>query len=174
MLEGRNEYEFEKSKETTMKTVADGNYVKVHYTGRLESGDVFDSSSGCQPLELQVGGGQIIAGFETALMGMGVNEKKTFTLSPGEAYGDRDESAKQSFARERLPEGLEVEVGRMLAVQRADGSQIPAVIEEADDEKIVLDMNHPLAGKSLTFDVEVMEINEQPSEPGCGSCCGCG
>jgi peptidylprolyl isomerase len=156
-----------------MKTVENGNFVKLHYTGRLGNGEIFDSSQGCQPLEVQVGRGHVIKGFEDALFGMVLNEKKTFTLTPDEAYGERDEEAFQSFMRDKLPPGFQAEAGQVIGIQSSDGCQAPAVITHVDDEKIVVDLNHPLAGQSLTFDIEVVEINDQPTVSACGPCSGC-
>ena len=146
-----------------MDKVEKGKFVKVDYEGRLDNGEVFDSSQGGQPLELQVGGGQIIKGFEEQLEGMELREKKTFTLDPEDAYGNRDENQLHTFSRSEVPEEMNPQVGDMIGLQTPDGQQIPATIAEADEEKIVVDLNHPLAGKSLTFDIEVVDINDQPS-----------
>ncbi len=161
-----------------MEKVAEGKFVKVDYEGRLDSGEVFDSSEGRQPLEVQIGGGQIIRGFEDALVGMGLREKKTFTLSPDEGYGQRDENQLHTFSRSEVPAEMNPAVGDMIGLQTPDGQQIPAVIAEADEEKVVVDLNHPLAGKSLTFDIEVIHIGDEPSPEMMHSCggdgCGCG
>lgn len=154
-----------------MEKVESGKFVSVDYEGRLDNGEVFDSSQESQPLELQVGGGQIIKGFEDALMGMELREKKTFTLEPDEAYGNRDENQLHTFSRSEVPAEMNPQVGEMIGLQTPDGQQIPATIAEADDEKIVVDLNHPLAGKSLTFEVEVVGISDTPTQemsPGCG------
>jgi len=154
-----------------MEKTANGKYVSVDYTGTLQNGDVFDSSKGRQPLEFHMGAGQMIPGFENALQGMGLNEKKTFTLSPDEAYGERDDSRTQSFDRKEVPPGLNPEVGMTVGLTAPNGQQIPAQISEVTDEKITLDLNHPLAGQSLTFEVEVVGINDAPTQASaCGSC----
>jgi len=142
-----------------MKKVETGKEVKVHYTGTLESGEVFDSSEGREPLKVTVGQGQLISGFEDSLMGMGLNEKKKFTLAPESAYGDRDESAIRRFPRKDLPQDLQVSQGQMLGLKMPDGQQIPAKVAQLDDETITLDLNHPLAGESLTFEIEVVAID---------------
>lgn len=147
-----------------MDKVENGKFVSVDYEGRLESGEVFDSSQDNQPLELQVGSGQIIKGFEDALRGMSLREKKTFTLNPDEAYGHRDENQLHTFSRSEVPEEMNPQVGDMIGLQTPDGQQIPATIAEADEEKVVVDLNHPLAGKELTFDVEVVGINDEPTQ----------
>ncbi len=154
-----------------MEKVENGKFVSVDYEGRLDNGEVFDSSQEAQPLELQVGSGQIIKGFEEALKGMELREKKTFTLDPDEAYGHRDENQLHTFSRSEVPAEMNPQVGEMIGLQTPDGQQIPATIAEADDEKVVVDLNHPLAGKSLTFDVEVVGISDTPTQemsPGCG------
>ena len=163
-----------------MDKVEKGKFVKVDYEGRLDNGEVFDSSQDGQPLELQVGGGQIIKGFEEQLQDMELREKKTFTLNPEEAYGNRDENQLHTFSRSEVPEEMNPQIGDMIGLQTPDGQQIPATIAEADEEKIVVDLNHPLAGKALTFDIEVVNISDQPSpdmqqhECGHGGQGGCG
>ena len=159
-----------------MKRVENGHFVKVDYTGTLENGDIFDSSRNAHPIEVKVGAGGVIKGFEDALMGMAQNEKKTFTCSPEEAYGHRNEGLEQSFMRSELPEGFDPQVGQVLALQNPQGGQFPASVKHTDDEKITMDLNHPLAGKTLTFDVEVLEINDEPSPSSCTptACSSCG
>ena len=162
-----------------MQKVENGHFVKVDYTGTLENGDTFDSSRNSQPIEVEVGAGKVIKGFENALVGMAAKEKKTFTLSPEEAYGLRDENMEQSFMRSELPEGFDPKVGQVLAVRNSEGGQMPATVKHKDDEKVTVDLNHPLAGKNLTFEIEVLEISNEPSPASCtpsacGSCsCTC-
>jgi peptidylprolyl isomerase len=141
-----------------MQTVEKGNVIQVHYTGTLENGEVFDSSQGGEPLEVAIGQGQLISGFEDALMGMSLNEKKVFTLTPDEAYGPRNEDAKRTFSRNEIPAGLDVEKGQMVAVTTPQGEQIPAKVVQVDDEGLTIDFNHPLAGETLTFEIEVVGI----------------
>ena len=143
-----------------MKTVENGNVVQVHYTGTLGSGEVFDSSEGRDPLKVTIGQGQLIQGFEKSLVGMQLNEKKTFTLTPEDAYGQRDEAAMRRFSRAELPPDMKVEEGQMLALSTPQGEQIPARVAQLDDEQITLDLNHPLAGKRLTFEIEVVGIDQ--------------
>lgn len=159
-----------------MKKVEKGQFVKVHYTGRLENGEIFDSSEGRGPLEFQVGSGQVISGFENQIVGMAVNEKKTFALSPEEAYGERDEKLEQVFPRSELPSSFEPSVGEVLALQTPDGSRLHATIVDVTPESITIDLNHPLAGHNITFDIEVIEINNSPSFSGTcgGGCSSCG
>lgn len=159
-----------------MKTVENGHFVKVEYTGTFENGETFDSNRNGHPMEVEVGAGRVIKGFEDALIGMAEKEQKTFTLPPEEAYGHRNNDLEQSFMRTELPEGFDPKVGQVLALRHPDGGQIPARVKYADDEKITVDLNHPLAGKTLTFDVQVVEINTEPSAPSCepSACSSCG
>ncbi len=158
-----------------MKTVEKGHYVKLHYTGRLENGEIFDSSEGKTPFEFRVGANQVIPGFEKAIIGMKINEKKTFTVEPEEAYGERDERLKQSFLRSELPMNFQPSVGEILALQTEDGTRLHAIVTEVTPHQITIDLNHPLAGQRLTFEVEILEINDAPSPTFCGSggcsCC---
>ena len=160
-----------------MEKVQNGLYVSVDYTGTLQNGEIFDSSQNSQPLEVQVGVGQLIKGFERELMGMTLNEKKSFTLGPEDAYGQRDESLTRDFARADFPAELEPRLGMTIGLQTAQGRQMPALITHLDDEKLSVDLNHPLAGESLTFDIEVVGISQTPTQSksgcGCGSNCGC-
>lgn len=141
-----------------MKTIEKDNVVQVHYTGTLADGEVFDSSQGQDPLEITMGQGQLICGFEEALMGMALNEKKTFTLEPEQAYGQRDEKAVRAFPRAQIPPEIDVQIGQVLALSNSQGQQIPAKVIELDEENVTLDLNHPLAGQSLTFAIEVVGI----------------
>jgi peptidylprolyl isomerase len=159
-----------------MGKVEHGHFVKVDYTGKLDNGDTFDSSRNSQPIEVEVGAGGVIKGFEDALMGMAQKERKTFTLSPEEAYGHRKENLEQSFMRSELPEGFEPKVGQVLALRNPQGGQMPATVKHTDDEKVTVDLNHPLAGENLTFEIEVLEINHEPSPSSCApsACKSCG
>jgi len=163
-----------------MQKVENGLFVNVDYTGTLGSGEVFDSSKDREPLEVHMGAGKMIPGFESALIGMALNESKTFTLSPEEAYGHRDDSRMYDFPKSEIPQGMEPEVGQILALTNPDGQQIPARVDRMDDETVFFDLNHPLAGESLTFAVEILGISETATQQhaGCGcstsdSGCGC-
>ena len=159
-----------------MDKVASGLFVSVDYTGTLDNGDVFDSSQGRQPLEVQIGAGNVIPGFESALMDMTLNETKTFTLAPDDAYGHRDESRMHEFPKADIPAGMEPEVGQTLMLSTPQGQQLPARVERIDDDNVVFDLNHPLAGQSLTFRIEVVGINQTATQAhsGCGSHCSSG
>ena len=169
-----------------MEKVANGLFVQVAYKGTLDDGQVFDSSEGRDPLEVSMGAGMMIPGFEAALMDMAVGEKKTFTLAPEEAYGEHMAERLMDFPVAQIPEGMNPEVGQTIGLTTEEGQQMPALITHVDEEKVSLDMNHPLAGKALTFDIEVLSISKETAEQpvpaaggcessGCGSCCGnCG
>jgi len=150
-------------------------FVSLDYTGTLPDGEVFDTSHGRQPLEIKMGAGQLIRGFENALLGMAVNEKKTFTLAPEEAYGHRDETLTQKFPASSVPPEMDPQVGQTVGLSTADGQQIPAVITAVDDQHVTVDLNHPMAGKTLTFAIEIKSISNTPTQcsDGCGSGCNC-
>jgi len=159
-----------------MEKVESGVFVSVDYTGTLDNGDVFDSSVGRQPLEVQMGSGSVLPGFESALMGMSLNETKTFTLSPEDAYGHRDESRMHKFPKSDIPAGIEPEVDQILMLSTQQGQQIPARVDSVDEEKVTFDLNHPLAGRTLTFNIKVMGISETATQQhaGCSPHCSSG
>jgi len=159
-----------------MQEIKDGVYVSVNYTGTLDSGKQFDSSEGRPPLEFKVGGGQMIPGFETAVRGMSLNEKKVFTLAPEEAYGERNEDLRHEFPRNELPPEISPEVGQVLTLTSPEGQHIPAHVVDVDEEKVTFDLNHPLAGQSLTFEIEIAGISDTPTQQpaGCGGDCSSG
>ena len=141
-----------------MSQVKKDDTVKVHYTGKLTNGEVFDSSEGREPLEFQVGAGQMIPGFENGILDMKVNDKKTIEVSSNEAYGEPKDELLQEVPKDQLPQEITPEVGMALAAQLPDGRQQQLIIAEVKDSTIVVDANHPLAGKDLVFDVEIVEI----------------
>ena len=141
-----------------MSKVKENDTVKVHYTGTLANGEVFDSSREREPLEFTMGQGMIIPGFEKALMDMAVSDVKTVNIPSAEAYGERREDLVQEVPRNQLPEEIKPEVGMPLMSQTPDGQQIRLTITEVAEETIVVDANHPLAGKDLTFELELVEI----------------
>lgn len=158
-----------------MQKVENGKFVSVHYTGTLEDGEQFDSSQGRPPLEFQVGAGQMIGGFEKAVMDMALDEKKTVTLSPEEAYGPRDESRMLDIPTAQIPPDIKPEVGQTLALTTPEGQQVPALVSAVDEQNVTFDLNHPLAGKTLTFELEVVGISDTPTQQpeGCGGGCDC-
>ncbi len=138
--------------------VASGNTIKIHYHGRLNDGTVFDSSNGRPPLEFTVGAGSVIKGFDDGVKGMSVGEKKTIEIPFPEAYGPEDPSMIIEFPKQQLPEDLHPEIGMQLNMNNASGEQFPVVVSEVNEDSIILNANHPLAGKDLIFDLELMEI----------------
>lgn len=147
-----------------MRQAKTGDVVRVHYRGRLEDGTEFDSSEGREPLEFQVGGGQIISGLEKHVEGMEVGQKSTVTVPADEAYGPRDERQVQSVPREALPDDIDVQMGSRLTATTREGRQIPLTVIGLDENQVTVDANHPLAGRNLVFDLELVEI--VGSEPG--------
>jgi len=138
--------------------VKSGDVVRVHYTGTLGDGSQFDSSVGRAPLEFTVGAGQMIAGFDAGVVGMAVGEKKTILIDPDHGYGQKDPTAIIEFPSSNIPEGMTVEIGMKLNLQNQYGQPVPVVVMEVKEEVIIMDANHFLAGKDLTFDVEIVEI----------------
>ncbi len=141
-----------------MSTVKEKDTVRVHYTGKLEDGQVFDSSLEREPLEITLGQGMLIPGFEKGLVDMKVNEKKTVNVPKEEAYGDVQKELFQEVSKENLPEEIKPEVGMGLMAKNPDGSERQLRVAEVKEDSIVVDANHPLAGKDLTFELEVVEI----------------
>ncbi|SDS61132.1 FKBP-type peptidyl-prolyl cis-trans isomerase SlpA [Gillisia sp. Hel1_33_143] len=141
-----------------MSQVKANDTVKVHYTGKLADGQVFDSSEGKEPIEFTLGQGQLIPGFEKGLIDMKVNEKKTVTIPKEEAYGEPREELIQEVQKDQLPEEIKPEVGMGLVSKTPDGREMNLLVAEVKDDTIVVDGNHPLAGKDLVFDLEVVEI----------------
>lgn len=135
-----------------------GDTVRVNYTGKLADGTVFDSSAGREPLEFTVGAGQVIPGFDNAVLGMKVGEKKTVTIPVDEAYGPRRDEQIAEISREKLPSDMTPEVGQQLVMKQSDGREIVVVITKVSDETVTIDANHPLAGKDLTFEIELVKI----------------
>jgi len=135
-----------------------GDTVRVEYTGKFEDGQVFDSNKGREPLEFTLGEGKIIPGFEKAVVGMEVGEEKTVKIPPEEGYGEYIEGLVADVERERFPEDLKLEVGRQLVIPQKNGNQLIVTITKVTDSKVTLDANHPLAGKTLIFDIKLKEI----------------
>ncbi len=136
-----------------------GNTVCFHYTGTLEDGSVFDSSEGRDPLEFELGSGTIIPGLDRAIAGMRVGEQKTVTIPSEEAYGDYQPQARQDVPRDQIPPEIPLDKGAMLQMQTPDGNAIPVVVADVSDDTVTLDANHPLAGKDLTFAVEIVSVS---------------
>lgn len=141
-----------------MSKVKENDVVKVHYTGKLNDGQVFDSSLEREPLQVELGKGQLIPGFEKGLIDMEVNEKKTIKIEKNEAYGEVNEALFHKVPKKDLPEDIKPEVGMGLVGNNADGSQQQFRIAKVEAENIIIDANHPLAGQDLVFDLELVEI----------------
>lgn len=135
-----------------------GQQVKVHYTGKLEDGTVFDSSRQREPLEFTLGQRQVIPGFDEAVEGMSVGETKTAHVPADKAYGPRRDDLVVDVPDEQLPESLEPQVGQKLQVRQPDGQVVDVAVTKVGDDGITIDANHPLAGKDLTFDIELVEV----------------
>jgi peptidylprolyl isomerase len=141
-----------------------GDTAQVHYTGRLEDGQVFDSSQGGEPLEFEIGAGNVIQGFDEGVRGMSEGDKKRIEIEADEAYGQRVDALVQQIARQGLNLEHEPEVGMQLGLQLPDGQEIPVTITEVTKDSITLDANHPLAGQKLIFDVELVNLKQGKQE----------
>lgn len=141
-----------------MSKAKNGDSVKVHYTGQLISGDVFDTSKDRQPLEFEIGSGKVIPGFEKGIIDMEVGEAKRITIKPEEAYGQRREELVVNVVKSDFPDHITPSVGQQLQMKQQDGSSVNVIIAEIHEDNITIDANHPLAGHTLYFDVELVEI----------------
>lgn len=139
-------------------TIKQGDTVQMHYTGTLLDGTKFDSSEGRDPLEFQVGAGQIIPGLDAALPGMAEGEEKTVQVPCAEAYGPVNPELRQAVPREAIPDTIPLELGQQLQTQTPDGQQMVVTVVDIADEQVTLDANHPLAGQDLRFDIEVVAV----------------
>ncbi len=135
-----------------------GNTVKVHYTGKLDDGTVFDSSIDRDPLQFTLGDGQMIPGFEQAVVGMSLNESKTVTIPMDQAYGPHREERVTEIERNQFPENMQLEIGQQLQIRQDDGQPFLVSVTDVSESSVTLDANHPLAGKDLTFDIQLVEI----------------
>ena len=141
-----------------MQQVKSGDTVKVHYHGKLTDGTTFDSSEGREPLEFEVGSGNVIAGFDSGVTGMQVGEKKTINIPVDEAYGQKQDDLLMEFPIDRFPTDMKPEVGMQLNMSNGSDQNFPVIIREVREDSVILDANHPLAGEELTFDLELVEI----------------
>ncbi len=141
-----------------MAEVSKGDKVKVHYTGMLEDETVFDSSVDREPLEFEVGAGHMIPGFDTAVLGMKPGEKKSIHIPSDEAYGPRRDDMMVTIKKEEFPENVDPKIGQQLQVKRENGHIFNVVVVDVSGADVTLDANHPLAGKDLIFDIELVEI----------------
>ena len=142
-----------------MAQAKSGDNVKVHYTGKLDDGTVFDSSAEREPLQFSLGSGNVIPGFEEAIVGMTPGESKTATIPAEQAYGPQRDELVITVEKEQIPTDLSVEVGQQLQISQNNGEVIPVMVTDVSDSKVTLDANHPLAGEQLTFDIQLVELN---------------
>lgn len=141
-----------------MQQVKNGDTVRVHYHGKLTDGSTFDSSEGRDPLEFQVGSGQVIKGFDDAMMDMKPGEKKTVNIPVEHAYGERNNDMMMEYPKSEFPDDMKPEVGMELHMSDNTGNVFPVVVAEVRDTTVLLDANHPLAGEDLIFDIELVSI----------------
>jgi peptidylprolyl isomerase len=141
-----------------MERAKNGDTVKVHYTGSMPDGQVFDTSREREPLQMTIGAGEIVPGFEEAVVDMGVGETKTVDLAPEEAFGQRNEEMVAVVERSQIPENIEVEPGQMLTVRTEDGQTFDVTVTDVSGDAVTVDGNHPLAGQDLRFEIELLEI----------------
>lgn len=142
-----------------MQQAKKGDKVKVHYHGKLTDGNTFDSSEGREPLEFEIGGGMVIAGFDDGVTGMKIGEKKTINIPADQAYGPKQEEMIMEFPKDRFPADMVPEVGLQLNMSNGSGQNFPVVIIEVKENEVLLDANHPLAGEELVFDLELVAID---------------
>jgi FKBP-type peptidyl-prolyl cis-trans isomerase 2 len=145
-------------KTVDMQQVKSGDKVKVHYHGKLRSGETFDSSQGREPLEFTVGSGQVIKGFDQGVMGMQVGDKRTVEIPVQDAYGTKQDEMIIEFPRNQFPPDMKPEAGMQLMMNNGSGQSFPVTVTEVKEESVILDANHPLAGQDLIFDIELVEI----------------
>ena len=143
-----------------MSEVKTGDTVRIHYKGTLFDGSVFDSSEGRDPLEFEGGSGMIIPGLDVALPGMVVGDKKSVNVARVDAYGPINPAMRQGVSRSNVPADLAIEVGMTLEMQTSEGPTMPVVVVDVSTDEVMLDANHPLAGRDLTFDIEVVGIGK--------------
>ncbi|WP_194774429.1 FKBP-type peptidyl-prolyl cis-trans isomerase [Pararhodonellum marinum] len=141
-----------------MSVASKGSTVKVHYTGKLKDGTVFDSSENREPLQFTVGDGNMIKGFDAAVQGMAVGEDKSVTIPSKEAYGDKREDMMVDVPITQVPADIKPQVGMDLSIQNQNGQPMPVKVVHVDEEKITLDANHPLAGEDLVFDIKLVDV----------------
>ena len=141
-----------------MSQAKQGDSVKIHYTGRLDDGTVFDSSKGREPLEFKLGEGQVIPGFEVAVLGMATGDTKTARIEAEDAYGPHREEMVLKVEKGQFPEDIEPQIGQQLQLGQPGGEVVRVVVTEVSEADVTLDANHPLAGKALSFDIELVEI----------------
>ncbi len=146
------------TKKAVENTAQNGNTIKLEYTGKLEDGTIFDTSEGKAPLEFKLGEGKLIKGFENAVIGMKQGEEKEFTLEPKDAYGDRNNKLIQTVPISSFPAKMELKKGMTLTLKDPNNRMLIAQVTDIDDKDVTIDLNHPLAGKKLTFKIKIISI----------------
>jgi len=141
-----------------MTQVKNGDSVKVHYTGKLEDGSIFDSSEGRDPLAFKVGAGQMIKGFDRGVVGMTLNEKKSISILPEDGYGAINNDLVIEVSRDTVPADIKLEKGLKLQMMQENGRPVVVTVTDINEKKVTLDANHHLAGKTLIFDVELVDL----------------
>lgn len=149
-----------------MAKAQEGDLVRVHYTGKLEDGTVFDTSEDREPLEFKIGEQKVIPGFEQAVAGMEPGEKKTVELTPEQAYGPHREDMVMEMDRDEVPDNVDPEVGQQLQLRLQSGQTVPVLITDISDGAVTIDANHPLAGKTLVFEIELVDVGEDSGDDG--------
>lgn len=155
------------------QTIQAGDTISVHYTGRLDTGKIFDSSEGRAPLKFTVGAGMLIKGFDQAVIGMKTGESKTFTIEPEQGYGPRNEEMFVEIPRHAIPDDLPLQPGIQVQLQSPEGHPMPATVAEIRDDAVKMDLNHFLAGETLEFDIAIVETGLEPDTHQCGQGCSC-
>ncbi|HNW28783.1 MAG TPA: peptidylprolyl isomerase [Spirochaetota bacterium] len=151
--------------------VEEGKFVQIQYTGTFDNGEIFDSNVGLEPLEFQVGSGAIIAGLDRGIMGMKIDDEKNITIKPEDGYGDYNNDFVLTVPLAEMQSNFNPEPGMVISIQMENGSLIPARITEVNGETVILDLNHPMAGKTLHFAVKILAINDEAQlESGCDCC----
>jgi len=151
-----------------------GDTISVDYTGKLQTGKVFDSSEGKSPLKFTVGEGMLIKGFDNAVIGMIIGEKKTVIIEPEDGYGLRNEELYVDIPRTSIPSDLPLNEGVQIELQDPNGQPVAATIAKISDDNVRMDINHFLAGKTLEFDITIIQTGLEPDTHNCGSGCECG
>jgi peptidylprolyl isomerase len=154
------------------EAVKAGDTISVNYTGKFEDGEIFDTSEGREPLTFTVGTGQLIKGFDDAVVGMKKGDTKSITITPEDGYGEHQEELVIDMPRTNIPEDMELAIGLPVNLVDQSGNPIPAVVTEILDDVVKMDVNHPLAGKTLVFNIAIVATGLEPAPMGCGDSCG--
>lgn len=151
--------------------VEEGKFVQIQYTGTFDNGEVFDTNVGLDPLEFQVGSGSIIVGLDRAVLGMNIEDEKNISVKPEDGYGEYNEAYVLNVPLAEMQSNFNPEPGMVISIQMENGNLIPARITEVNGDTVILDLNHPLAGKTLHFAVKILAVNDEAQmESGCNCC----